>query len=261
VKLNQNTFGGNTISKLNEKHNNSKFKKKQSEEKIKENMNANSISHNDNGSISLSNEYNKEILDEGLTSEIILNKMYNDGIIQIKILNVVLFGLYIIIIAYFFVKLFMSLNFCSDIKRIFLDFGSITIRSSSIYYYFNSMKVLLIVPEFGDETIFKKMIDVVNEEKLEINKVLKYNIINYQHCQNTLNNLQKDNKELKDYFINDVCRTNEKCKDIFDSDYNLFLNGYTTTMDSILLYTENFYNDYTKYKKGNLTNEEINNKI
>ena len=105
------------------------------------------------------------------------------------------------------------------------------------------------------------MIDVVNEEKLEINKVLKYNIINYQHCQNTLNNLQKDHKELKDYFINDVCRTNEKCKDIFDSDYNLFLNGYTTTMDSILLYTENFYNDYTKYKKDNLTNEEINNKI
>ena len=261
VKLNQNTYGGNTISFLNEKHNNSKFKKKPSEEKIKENLNVNSISHNDNGSISLSNEYNKEILDEGLTSEIILNKMYNDGIIQIKILNVVLFGLYIIIIAYFFVKLFMSLNFCSDIKRIFLDFGSITIRSSSIYYYFNSMKVLLIVPEFGDETIFKKMIDVVNEEKLEINKVLKYNIINYQHCQNTLNNLQKDNKELKDYFINDVCRTNEKCKDIFDSDYNLFLNGYTTTMDSILLYTENFYNDYTKYKKDNLTNEEINNKI
>ena len=261
VKLNQNTLGGNTISKLNEKHNNSKFKKKPSEEKIKENLNVNSISHNDNGSISLSNEYNKEILDEGLTSEIILNKMYNDGIIQIKILNVVLFGLYIIIIAYFFVKLFMSLNFCSDIKRIFLDFGSITIRSSSFYYYFNSMKVLLIVPEFGDETIFKKMIDVVNEEKLEINKVLKYNIINYQHCQNTLNNLQKDIKELKDYFINDVCRTNEKCKDIFDSDYNLFLNGYTTTMDSILLYTENFYNDYTKYKKDNLTNEEINNKI
>ena len=72
------------------------------------------------------------------------------------------------------------------------------------------MKVLLIVPEFGDETIFKKMIDVVNEEKLEKNKFLKYNIINYQHCQNTLNNLQKDHKELKDYFINDICRTNEK---------------------------------------------------
>ena len=104
VKLNQNTFGGNTLSKLNEKHNNSKFKKKPSEEKIKENLNVNSISHNENGSISLSNEYNKEILDEGLTCEIILNKIYNEVVIQIKILNVVLFGLYIIIIAYFLLK-------------------------------------------------------------------------------------------------------------------------------------------------------------
>ena len=254
VKLNQNTFGGNTISKLNEKANKQKIKS--SDEKSKEILSINSIKNSIGNSI-ISND--KEIIDEKMTSEIILNKMYNDGIIQITIINIILFGLYIIIIAYFFVKLFMSLNFCTDIKRIFLDFGSITIRSSSVFYYFNSMKILLIVPQFGDENIFKNMIDVVNEQKLEINKVLKYNLINYKHCQENLNNLQKNSNEMNDYFINNVCKTNEKCKEIFNSSYNLFLSGYTTTMDSILLYTENFYNDYTKYKKQGLNNEEINN--
>ena len=122
------------------------------------------------------------------------------------------------------------------------------------------MKILLIVPEFGDENIFKKMIDIVNEQKLEINEVLKYNIMNYQHSKDTFSNLQKSKDDITEYFINNVCRTNEKCKEIYNSSYNLFLNGYTTTMDAILLYTENLYNDYSKYRKENITNAEINNK-
>ena len=261
IKFNQNTLGGNTISKLNEKAN--KIKKKPTDEKTKDtsNINSNSISTSGIRNSIIGNELGKEILDEDLTSEKILNKMYNDGIIQIKILYAVLLGLYIIIIVYFFVKLFMSLNFCSDIKRIFDDFGSISSRSSSVFYYWNSIKILLLVPSFGDQSVFQKMIDTVNGQKLEINKVLKYNIINYKNCQHTFQNLQKDQEDIMDYFLNDVCRTNEKCKQIYASDYNLFKNGYTTTMDSILLYTENFYNDYTKYNNGTWTNEEINGKL
>ena len=249
VKLNQNTFGGNTIAKLNEKMN--KRRTRLEEDKSKD------TSHGGNRRSVINIDLKKDIVDEELTSEIILNKMYNDGIIQIKILNVILLGLYIIIIVYFFVKLFMSLNFCSDIKRIFLDFGKITSRSSSVFYYFNSMKILLMVPKFGDEKIFEQMIDIVNEEKLEINEVLKYNIINYKHCQDAFSNLQKSKEDIYDYFMNTVCRDNYKCKEIYNSNYNLYLNGYTTTMDAILLYTENLYNDFNKYKKDNYTNEII----
>ena len=259
VKLNQNNLGGNTISKLNEKAN--KIRKKSSEEKTKDNSNLNSTSHSGNRHSIISNELKKEIVDEELTSEIILNKMHNAGIIQIKLLNVVLLGLYIIIIVYFFVKLFMSLNFCSDIKRIFLDFGSISSRSSSVFYYFNSMKILLMVPQFGDEKIFEEMIDIVNGQKLKINEVLKYNIINYKHCQNTFDNLQKSKEDIHDYFTNDVCRNSNKCKEIYNSTFNLYLNGYTTTMDAILLYTENLYNDYTKYKNKTFSHEVISHKL
>ena len=258
IKLNQNNFGGNTISKLNEKQN--KLKSKASEDKKKDNMNSTSLSGNGNSIIT--NDYKKEIVDEEMTSEIILNKMHNDGIIQIKLLNIILLSLYIIIIVYFFVKLFMSLNFCSDIKRIFLDFGCITSRSSSVFYYFDSMKILLIVPAFGDKEIFEQMIDTVNKQKSEINEVLKYNIINYKHSQEAFNYLQKSKDEISQYFINNVCRSYEKCIEVYSNDsYNLFLEGYTTTMDMILLHTENLYKDYKKYKEENLTNEEINNNL
>ena len=259
IKLNNNSLAGNAISKLNEKE--SKIRKKTTNEKAKDNSILNSTSQSGKRNSIIGSDLRKEIIDEELTSEIILNKMHNDGIIQIKLLNIVLLGLYIVIIVYFFVKLFMSLNFCSDIKRIFLDFGSISSRSSSVFYYFNSMKILMMVPEFGDVTIFEEMIELVNGQKLKINEVLKYNIKNYKHCQDTFNNLQQNKNELRDYFMSNVCRDNEKCKEIYDSSYNLYLKGYTTTMDAILLYTENIFNDYNKYKNQSLNNEMIAHKL
>ena len=48
------------------------------------------------------------------------------------------------------------------------------------------MKILLIVPEFGDENIFKEMIDIVNGQKLEINEVLKYNHLEKMKVKNLI---------------------------------------------------------------------------
>ena len=245
LKLNKNN--NNIISKLNEKPN-----------KGRNNTNNTNEDKTSGNLYSKTKDFKKEIIDEELNTEIILNKTYNDGIIQIKILNIALLGLYIIIIAYFFIKLFMSLNFCSDIKRIFNDFGSITSRSSLVYYYFNSLKILLLVPKFGDPNIFKNMKNVVNQQTLEINEVLKYNIINYKNCQEAFNYFQESKSKMGDYFIHDGCKNDTLCVQVFNSSYNLYLNGLTTTLDAILLYTENLYNDCMHLKESNkYTNNEI----
>ena len=247
VKLNNKNNSNNVIAKLNEKPNNSKVNStKETENKTNQNL------------YSKTKDVEKEIIDEGLTTEVILNKTYNDGIIQIKLLNIALSGLYFIIIIYFFLKLFMSLNFCSDIKRIFNDFGSITSRSSIVYYYFNSLRVLLLVPQFGDVTIFNDMKNVVNSQTLQINEVIKYNMINYKHCQDAFNYFQKSKSEMEDYFIENGCGNSVKCIEVYNSTYNLYLNGLTTTLDAILLYTENLFNDYGKVSKKYNTNKEIN---
>ena len=122
VKFTKNNVN-NIITKLNDKSFRSRANSlKMVDDKTNQNL------------ISKTKETEKENPEYGLTTEIILNRIYNDGIIQIKLLNMTLLGLYFIIIFYFFLKLFMSLNFCSDIKRIFNDFGSITSRSSIVYY-------------------------------------------------------------------------------------------------------------------------------
>ena len=161
----------------------------------------------------------------------------------------------------------MSLNFCSDIKRIFNDFGSITSRSSIVYYYFNSLRVLLLVPQFGDVTIFKDMKSVVNAQTLQISEVIKYNMVNYKHCQEAFNYFQKSKADMEEYFIENGCKDSIKCIEVYNSSYNLYLNGLTTTLDAILLYTENLFNDYEKVSheynntNNNNTNKEITKKL
>ena len=255
LKLNKNN-SNNVIAKLNEKPIKSKNSinntNKTTDDKTKGNLFSQNV------------DIQKEVVDEELTTKIILNKMHNDGIIQIKFLSFVIMGLYIIIIAYFFVKLFMSLNFCFDIKRIFNDFGSITSRTSLVYYYFNSLKILLFVPQFGDEEIFKNMKIVINERNMKINEAIKKNMNNYQNCQKAFNYFQESKAQMADYFIENGCKNEKLCIEIFNSSYNIYLNGLTTTLDAIILYTENLYNDYAKIKENkniNYTNEEITKRL
>ena len=242
--------GNNIISKLNDKSYRSKSNSLKMTEDIT-NQNLNSKTKNTE----------KENPEPGLTIELILSKTYNDGIIHIKLLNKTLLGLYFIIIIYFFLKLFMSLNFCTDIKRIFNDFGSITSRSSIVYYYFSSLRILLLVPKFGDESIFKDMKNVVNKQNLKINEVLKYNIINYKYCQKAFKYFQSSKSEMEEYFIENGCKDDIKCLEVYNSTYNFYVNGLTTTLDSILLYTENLFNDYVKISHQMNDTEKIAQKL
>jgi len=249
VKFTKNNVN-NVISKLNEKPSRSRSNSlKMIEDKTNQNLKSKPI------------DIEKENPESGLTTELILNKTYNDGIIQIKLLNMALLGLYLIIIFYFFLKLFMSLNFCSDIKRIFNDFGSITSRSSIVYYYFNSLRILLLVPKFGDESIFDDMKNVVNEQNLKINEVLKYNLVKYKHCQKAFSYFQSSKSEMEEYFIENGCQESIKCKEVYNSTYNLYVSGLTTTLDTILLYTENLFNDYTKIAHQINNTEKIAQKL
>ena len=70
---------------------------------------------------------------------------------------------------------------------------------------------------------------------------------------------------MEDYFIENGCKNNIKCIEVYNSSYNFYLNGLTTTLDAILLYTENVFNDYDKvsqiYNNNNNNTNNINREI
>ena len=57
------------------------------------------------------NEKKEEIDDNGVTTDMILEKTQNKGIFQIKVMIYIFVILFFVILIYFFVKLFVSIGF------------------------------------------------------------------------------------------------------------------------------------------------------
>ena len=94
-----------------------------------------------------------------MTIEIFLQKLVNNGLKEIEISLIILNVLFSFALIYSFLKIFLSINCLKEIIDIFEDFGLISYRYSSMYYYFNSLRTLLVFPDFGNETIFETMKD------------------------------------------------------------------------------------------------------
>ena len=95
---------------------------------------------------------------------------------EVKDIDVILFC---VILIYFFVKLFISIGFIDDIKNIFDDFGTVSFKYSMVYYYFNTLRILLVAPTFTNEKIFDSMEADLIKETDNINKVLNNRMKNY----------------------------------------------------------------------------------
>ena len=109
-----------------------------------------------NTNVDKKTEKKEELDDTTVTTDIILAKTENNGIFQIKVIIYIFALLFLVILIYFFVKLFISIGFIDDIKNIFDDFGTVSFKYSMVYYYFNTLRVLLVIPEFTNEAIFLK---------------------------------------------------------------------------------------------------------
>ena len=91
--------------------------------------------------------------EDKLTAEIFLKKLVNNGLMEVKYSIIILLILFIIFIIYATLKIIISLNFITEIKGIFDDFGVLAYRYSSMYYYFNSLRTILVFPKFGKDSI------------------------------------------------------------------------------------------------------------
>ena len=88
-----------------------------------------------------------------MTAEIFLEKLVNNGLIEVKFSLIILLILFIFFIVYAALKIYISLNFITEIKGIFEDFGVLAYRYSSMYYYFNSLRTILVFPKYRKESI------------------------------------------------------------------------------------------------------------
>jgi len=221
------------------------------------------------------NEKKEEVDEYSVTTDMILEKTENKGIFQIKVMIYIFIILFLVILIYFFVKLFVSIGFIDDIKNIFDDFGTVSFKYSMVYYYFNTLRVLLVVPDFTDENIFKTMEEDLIEETNSINDVLNYRMKNYDSTNKLFNAFTRGQNDTSITNITAIiCEDNRLCNMVVSNkEFNMIADGIDVAINAIVQETQNIYSDYNKNVKSagddstivitreNVTNWYINNKF
>ena len=237
------------------------------------NISTNSQKNLNNNTGYKQNDKKEEIDENGVTTDMILEKTQNKGIFQIKVMIYIFIVLFCVILIYFFVKLFVSIGFIDDIKNIFDDFGTVSFKYSMVYYYFNTLRVLLVVPDFTDETIFDTMEADLIAETNNINDVLNYRMKNYEstyHLFNAFTRGQNDTSITNITAI--ICQDDPLCNMVVsNNEFNMIADGIDVSINAIVQETQNIYSDYKKNVKEsnslikitreNVTNWYINNKF
>ena len=202
----------------------------------------------------------KEELDENaVTTDIILAKTENNGILQIKVIIYVFVLLFLIILVYFFVKLFISIGFIDNIKNIFDDFGTVSFKYSMVYYYFNTLRVLLVIPEFTDQSIFETMTSDLIKETNAINNVLNYRMKNYASTYQLFNAFTRSQNDTSITNIQEIiCEDDLKCHNVLnDKTYNMLTDGIDVAINAMVQETQNLYNDYNNTNKTDIKKEDV----
>ena len=200
-----------------------------------------------------------DLEDVQLNTDVILEKTENKGILQITIIIYIFSLLFLVILVYFFVKIFISLGFINDIKNIFADFGTVSYKYSMVYYYFNTLRILLIVPKFTKDTIFEDMTENLIEETNNINKVLNYRMENYASTSILFDAFSKKQNEKNINIEEIICLDDVKCKWVLNNEaYNMITDGIDVAINAMVQQTQNIYNDYKSIKE-NSTQSQIDN--
>ena len=201
----------------------------------------------------------EELDDNAVTTDIILDKTQNKGILQIKVIIYIFVLLFLVILIYFFVKLFISTGFIDDIKNIFDDFGTVSFKYSMVYYYFNTLRVLLVIPEFTNQNIFNTMTNDLIEETNNINNVLNYRMKNYASTYILFNAFTRSQNDTSITNIQEIiCEDDEKCHNVLnDKTYNMVSDGIDVAINAMVQETQNLYNDYNKTSLNEITKEEV----
>ena len=227
-------------------------------------LNSNSTTTNSQKNLTIGdkkNEKKEEIDDNAVTTDVILAKTENLGILQIKLIIYIFILLFLVILIYFFVKLFISIGFIDDIKNIFDDFGTVSFKYSMVYYYFNTLRVLLVIPDFTDETIFETMTNDLIDETNNINNVLNYRMKNYASTNVLFTAFTRSQNDTRITNIQEIiCQDDYKCNRVLsDKTYNMVSDGIDVAINAMVQETQNIYRDYSKKRKDNISKEDVTN--
>ena len=193
--------------------------------------------------------------------DILLNKSNKAIVFMIKIFFIIIIILIVIIMSFISCKFEYIISFNRKFNKFFNDIVILTDRYLIIYYYFNTLRILMFLPDNSkSKLIFTNAMETINERFEMENKkyisLLSSNIKEYKEV-NKLFNILKGTKDDKYDEINKIiCHKEILCEIFLQSDKNFLYSGVDFSLKAIITEISKMYMDYKKIKnKDNI--EEI----
>ena len=191
--------------------------------------------------------------------EIILNESKKNIILITKIYSLIIIIFIVLTISFGIAKFIFTFHFNNSFKKIFLNFSVVSNRYNIIYYYFNTLRTLLIFPEGRRKQIFEEkisdMMDVYENENNKFNKILLSGMKEYNHLKKTLYFLKQSKESKIDDIKENICNNNYLCLNYLNSEYNIFGSGIDFTLQSSVNQINSFFMEYQKLKNKTDINE------
>ena len=205
---------------------------------------------------------NKTIEQENI-HDMLLNGSNKTLILKCKIYFILILILIIIVIFFLSYKFKYILSFENKYQVFFNDLSVITNRYVQIYYYFNTLRTLLIFPDGKKKKIFENILENLNElyekENTRFNEISLKRIKNYKEI-NKLFKIIKDTQNDTNFLKETFCLNDYNCENYLDSEYNSVNSGIDFAFKSFMTQVINLYLDY-KSLKNKFDIEEIKTKL
>jgi len=197
--------------------------------------------------------------------EIILNKSNKAPVFVIKLFSVIIIILIVIIMTFISFKFEYIISFNRRFNKFFIDIVVLTDRYLTIYYYFNTLRILMLFPDYSRTKLkFYNAMETINEhfeiENKKYTSLLLSNIKDYDEVNKLFNILKGKKDEKYDEINKIICHKEILCEIFLNSDNNFLYSGVDFALKAIITEISKLYMDYKKIKnKDNI--EEIKSSI
>jgi hypothetical protein len=138
----------------------------------------------------------------------------------------------------------------NQFSRYFTDLTVLTDRYMQVYYYFNTLRILLIFPNDEKRKKFENILENMNEfydkENTKFNEILSKRIDNYPEIYKLINIIKNKAENSTDLIKNSICKEESICNLYLDSTSNNFHLGIEFVFGTNIIQIYNFYIDYKK---------------
>ena len=171
----------------------------------------------------------------------------------IKIHSVVIILFLILIIIYSTYKLRNNSIYIQQYERFYSDFHTIEERYTSLYYYWNTMKTIIIF-NYKDErwNIMKEILENMNSEYERLtndyNQLLSKDMVFYNEVEKLFDIFTYNKNDSIEYLQKNVCLNSTSCKNYLRTNDSIFNSGIDFGYKICFSYLNNIFMDYQSIK-------------